>query len=337
MAADRDIIIKEKSDKYNVTAEFEDMPNGETRFRLIWKNDGTAYIKTKTKEDTEGWQNAHYHRGLSETYEVQEGSIIFVEFRNQEITYRKYNSGETFTTEKMIPHNVYMMKDSVIHTIKHGLSVPHPDKNGADWWDDGDGCEQLNSSRYPIEFILYKISKNKEQAKHISDKCIPIVLEKKEPSFSKTYIHFDNLIWQFPIWIFTLTTILVMVIGLKAKDSENNVLFDLGNTNVIGGMFIGLGILGAFLSYAMYRFRCHQTSEKKQLPEDLISPQTLIHNIFSNVLIAILIFIGIHLLFVNVIGWIFIGFAITAIPIISIRIERSLQKIKMGKKQVRMS
>jgi len=54
-------------------------------------------------------------------------------------------------------------------------------------------------------------------------------------------------------------------------------------------------------------------------------------------LIAILIFIGIHLLFVNVIGWIFIGFAITAIPIISIRIERSLQKIKMGKKQVRMS
>ncbi|MGC9494176.1 hypothetical protein, partial [Vibrio genomosp. F10] len=49
----------EASDKYGVSIRHGKMnTNGELRFRLL-STDGSAYIKTVTTSESEGWQNPH--------------------------------------------------------------------------------------------------------------------------------------------------------------------------------------------------------------------------------------------------------------------------------------
>ena len=295
----RDITIDEAEKKYGITTEFTLMlTNGEARFRLNC-DDGTAYIRTETKDRAEGWQKAHYHRGLSETYIVQKGSILFVEFKEHEIFSRIYKAGEIFTIPKQVPHNVYMMEDSIIHTIKHGESMFHPEKleDKADWWDDAEFCEKLNSLKgCSIEEIKIKTQKIEEQPEQPGKGNI-IVLEKKEPPYSTAYIHFDNLIWQFPAWIFALLTIGIAIIGLLGQHLSTNMNISIIEnvsiklSHIVGSVFICSGILGMILAYAMHRFRYHQIKIKDGRKRKILSPQIYIQ-VFSNILVAILFLIG---------------------------------------------
>jgi len=288
------LIVKDGRNEYEIKSSF--MPNGESRFRVNCTNDGTAYIRTQTANDTEGWQNAHYHRALLETYIVQKGSVIFFEFKNNNPAFREYHAGEVFTTKNNVPHNVYMMKDSITHTVKHGESQPHPNKN-ADWWDDGEGCKQLNSLKeYSIEEILKKSPKNDEQSEQSSCKSNIIVIEKRV-QYSKAYFHFDNLIWQFPVWILGLFTIGATMVGLSNKYLEDNYLdvnqdVPIGNVSfkistIIFLLLFSFAIFGSILLYAIFRFRKHQMIEKKQIPIFKISPQLFIFA-FSMILVFIL-------------------------------------------------
>jgi len=141
---ERKISVEDAQKYHGITAQHGIMhTNGELRFRLNCSVDGTAYIRTETKGETSGWQTAHYHRGVFETYIVQKGGVILAKFKGQDIVFDEYNPGEIFTTEKNVPHNICMLKNTVIHTIKHGEAVSNP-HTGSDWWNDTDDCKKLN-------------------------------------------------------------------------------------------------------------------------------------------------------------------------------------------------
>jgi mannose-6-phosphate isomerase-like protein (cupin superfamily) len=286
---------------YGVTLEISDMPtNGETRIRLKF-DDGTTYIRTLANGEKEGWQNAHYHRGVSEMYIVQKGSIVFAEYiKNNDIGYHEYAVGDVFTVKPNVEHNIYMMKGADIHTVKYGIPVPHPDKKDkADWWDDTNGCALLNSLKgQSIDDILNKCN---QTGNHIEKSCNSgiIVLEKRKSPFTKAYMHFDKLIWQFPLWIFSILTIGIAVLKNNNK-SVNFFDISIGALNISSFFFLALGILGIILAYTMYRFRYHQMLEKKEEKRDglftrlvkflskirPVSPQKLIQ-IFFNALVSI--------------------------------------------------
>lgn len=111
--------------KYGIRTKHEKMDNGELRFRLI-SEDGSAYIRT-VAGDHGAWQNSHYHDSVKETYIVQEGWMAYAELRQGELVGRVYDKDASVTTQPGIVHNVYLPKNSVIHTVKHGISA------GRDW------------------------------------------------------------------------------------------------------------------------------------------------------------------------------------------------------------
>jgi hypothetical protein len=119
MSSETGAISNEQARSLGVWSEHERMPNGELRFRLR-NEDGSSYIRTVSSSEG-GWQKSHYHVSVRETYIVQMGRIGFAELFNDRFSLRAFGPGSIFTTEPMVPHNVYMFRDSVIHTVKHGL------------------------------------------------------------------------------------------------------------------------------------------------------------------------------------------------------------------------
>jgi hypothetical protein len=282
---EEEITLEEAEKVYGITIKFSKMPtNGEARFRLRSK-DGNDYIKTVTKDNAGGWQKAHFHKGLYEKYIVQKGSIICAICLNNEITANVYKQGECFTIEKNIPHNIYMNKETIIHTIKIGDAIINPESDGkADWWCADKVCPELNN-----EEILDDILKNPEKYKkphHINTCNYAVKQEKEKLHYSKAYMHFDNLIWKLPVWIFALLAAGVAFLKLNTDNiSTGNTLF--------GFVFFGLSLFGISLSYALYRFRIHQARHKPEGKRNPVSPQIVIH-FLSNILIVILILIGVH-------------------------------------------
>jgi hypothetical protein len=94
------------------------MDNGELRFRLVAK-DGSSYIRTEASADS-GWQNSHYHKGLHETYIVQDKWLAFAELNGDEVRLWIMKPGDVYTTRTGVSHNVYLPAHAVLHTVKHG-------------------------------------------------------------------------------------------------------------------------------------------------------------------------------------------------------------------------
>lgn len=65
--------------EFGITTNHERMENGEVRFRLTGR-DGSSYIRC---ENTGGpvWENSHSHSALREMVIVQEGCVVFAEYR----------------------------------------------------------------------------------------------------------------------------------------------------------------------------------------------------------------------------------------------------------------
>jgi hypothetical protein len=51
---------------------------------------------------------------------TQRGRIAFAELIDGELRIRVFGPDEICTTEPNVPHNVYLYRDTVIHTVKHG-------------------------------------------------------------------------------------------------------------------------------------------------------------------------------------------------------------------------
>lgn len=121
MAEKKELTVEE-CNKLGIEFSGVKMPNGEYRFRCMQGGSGKGYgyIMTVMPEGEAGWQNAHTHKGVKETYVVQKGWIMFASRVNGDLKLEKLREGDVITTAVGVPHNVYMSAGSVIHTIKHG-------------------------------------------------------------------------------------------------------------------------------------------------------------------------------------------------------------------------
>jgi hypothetical protein len=98
------------------------MDNGEVRFRLM-HDAGDGYIRTMMGSQG-GWQNAHSHDSVIETYIVQSGWIGVALMDHAVVDLQTREEGDSFTTVPGAPHNIYLPAGSVIHTVKHGACRP---------------------------------------------------------------------------------------------------------------------------------------------------------------------------------------------------------------------
>lgn len=112
-------ITIEEAKKYGIQNQHSIMENGEKRFRLICERDKTGYIRAESGENGY-WQKSHYHDSVKELYIVQNGTILLIQYINNELKINKLTEGEIFKIEPKIPHNVYMYPNTVSHTVKYG-------------------------------------------------------------------------------------------------------------------------------------------------------------------------------------------------------------------------
>jgi hypothetical protein len=94
------------------------MDNGEKRFRLIG-SDGTSYIRTEASNEG-GWQNSHFHKGLTEFYVVQNGWLVYAELSVEgKLSLRSMKRGDSIMVHPFIHHNLYMSPYTVTHVVKY--------------------------------------------------------------------------------------------------------------------------------------------------------------------------------------------------------------------------
>lgn len=124
-----------------VTVDGRVMENGEKRLRMRLPEGVYNYTY-----DGRGWQNAHHHKGVCETYIVERGWIGVIELRDGRRHSFIKRAGEVFTAEPGIDHNVYVPRDAVIHTVQHGTPVGNPLKEGNDWYPSPDDFDSWSKS-----------------------------------------------------------------------------------------------------------------------------------------------------------------------------------------------
>ena len=140
---------------FGFVADGRIMDNLERRFRLR-APDGSAYIRTEVNDDQPGgWQNAHHHKGVRETYIVQKGWIVAVEAHLLRTVVHVYWPGNIFTAEPGVDHNVYMPRGAVIHTVQHGTPVGNPEKNGNDWYPATEAFDRSTKALSVVDMLRY--------------------------------------------------------------------------------------------------------------------------------------------------------------------------------------
>ncbi|MEN0642443.1 GNAT family protein [Alkalicoccobacillus gibsonii] len=109
-------LTDDEAKSFGVATNHERMINGEHRFRLNHV-DGSSYCRTEATDA--GWQNSHYHKGVTEWYVVQSGWIAYAEQTSSKESHLTIlEEGEGITVRPMVPHNIFMSENSVIHTVK---------------------------------------------------------------------------------------------------------------------------------------------------------------------------------------------------------------------------
>lgn len=247
--------------KYGINSSHSISEDGELRFRLT-KKDGTAYIRTEAPPNG-GWQDSHWHNEVKETYIVQRGWVGYAELIDEKPTYRIYNEGESFTTQPHRIHTIYMPKDVVTHTVKHGDTTNEKRLES----------EKTNSFDKIVQRVSEAELKTLSNIDHPEKHFLPIPTF--DEGYSNAYKHFDNLIWQVPAWS---TGIFALFFAGISQFKEDSTLINLLNIDLgilMGGLFFSFGLLHLVLSHALYRFRWHQIGVKAYTPnKPYISPQT---------------------------------------------------------------
>ena len=107
--------------EHGMHCHHEQMPNGETRFRLTG-SDGSGYIKTVAGQEG-AWQNSHWHQQVTEIYIVQSGwmAMAYTTADNSQLTLERHEAGEIIRIGPGIRHNTYLPAHAVIHVIKQDI------------------------------------------------------------------------------------------------------------------------------------------------------------------------------------------------------------------------
>lgn len=235
---------------YGISSSHSEMPNGEYRFRLNSKGDGTAYIRTVASNEG-GWQNAHFHTHVFETYIVQKGWVGYAELVENTVRISIFQAGSLFTTRAGVIHNVYMPAKAVIHTVKHGESA------GEDRFESEETRRFTQDTKRLTEQDIFDRSQTPPTIEK-SGLERPATPPPMNTAIDENYRHFDTLIWQTSAWssgLFTLALAGVTQIDklgptLSATGFNNNQLLA-----ALSAMFGGFILV---ISHALYRFRWHQ-------------------------------------------------------------------------------
>lgn len=140
----------ETAQKAGIDINFETMPNGERRYRLV-ATDGSSYCRTEASE-TGAWQNSHYHKKTCEFYVVQSGWIVYATLDAKKQHHLHFlQAGASVTVTPPTPHNIYLSANAIIHTIKYSQT-----SQTIDWF----ASEEL-------DFLVKKLSK--EELLHLTN------------------------------------------------------------------------------------------------------------------------------------------------------------------------
>jgi hypothetical protein len=326
----REITPNEADIKHGITTFHNEMDNGELRFRLKSRSDGTAYIRTVSQRGA--WQESHKHLNLRETYVVQSGWMGYVEIQNGTCVFRICREGEIFTTQPGVIHSVYLPKGAVIHTVKHGKG------SGEDRVVDSETKkldEQLKSVD-ESELLRRPSSSPGPLGKPASTGAFaPSPPDPERVEYTDAYKHFDNLIWQVPAWTTGITAIVFAgVMQVKA----DNALVALTGLDVRWIVAVGCTLFGLFMlaaSYALFRFRLHQTKAKTWQPEcPWKSPQAWLQ-FTVNAQAGLLLLLA--LLAVGIGPTLLLLVTFVSFVVLDVLVERHIRTVAKGKKGVKPS
>lgn len=266
------ISSEEAEEKHDITAIHSLMPNKELRFRLSKSTEGSGYIRTEAST-TGGWQKAHYHESVLETYVVQSGWIVACEERgNGAYRYVKYEAGQVFTTQPRVVHNIYMSAGSVIHTVKHGQL---PAGKTSDRIDKAERAQRMTEENKALDeatlALVAQCALSTVPSPPPAESSKPtLVPEAAARLYNDVYRHYDNLIWKTPAWSVAALSI-AFVYGSNVGEKSAVVKFlGIGEQDwhwVPSAIFLCAGVLLALLSFTLYRFRWHQAGVVPSKPK----------------------------------------------------------------------
>jgi hypothetical protein len=216
------------------------MANGELRFRLLTA-EGGGYILTRSPAG--GWQQSHFHVTTTETYIVQSGWVAFATpGADGEAAIRIARPGDIFTVQPGVIHNIYMARDAIIHTVKHGMSST--------------GDRKTDERTRAFDAVLSGFDETRTLAGESDPRGSPA----PTPAYGEEYRHFDNLIWQAPAWASA-----IFALSLQGLDSEVQAGFTRAGLPSDQALFGFWSLMSAALfcfSFVLWRFRCHQAGLK---------------------------------------------------------------------------
>lgn len=113
------MISLEEARSAGIDINFDEMDNGEKRYRLV-ASDGSSYCRTVSSKQG-AWQNSHYHKSVSEFYVVQSGWLVYAELnQDRALNLRLLKENESVIVNPYIHHNIFLSANTVTHTIKYG-------------------------------------------------------------------------------------------------------------------------------------------------------------------------------------------------------------------------
>jgi len=228
------ITSEEAESHYGVSTKHGRMRNGELRFRLR-NSDGNDYIRTEATK-TSGWQKAHFHRALQETYIVERGWMAIAEKISSGISLAVYRANDVVTTKPHIVHNVYLPSNAIIHTVKHAAS------GAGDWTEDHE---------FTAQTILLSETRILSQASGSA-----IDTDSRFEGYIALYNNLDNLIWRIPGFLAAGAAIAIGFSGsVLSKDKAPSI-----PPVLIASMFFFIGLLFFLSAFSMARIREHHTA-----------------------------------------------------------------------------
>lgn len=220
--------------KHGISTFHEIMDSHELRFRLK-HTDGTAYIRTEAATSS-GWQEAHFHERVIETYIVQSEWMGFAELVDGQLALRIIEADGIVSTRPQVIHNVYLPPGATIHTVKHGTACG--------------GDRKTDATTQAFELVT--------KALHTDVQVRAAAMHSPKATYSAEYRHFDNLIWQVPAWA---TAIFAL--------SIQSVLEMIGRPDLQASLWQWMAVLVLFsaaciacFSLVLARFRIHQRAFK---------------------------------------------------------------------------
>ncbi|MGN1343500.1 MAG: hypothetical protein ACI4U3_02910 [Traorella sp.] len=125
-------ISSQEAQRMGIKCIHHEMDNDEKRFRLV-NEKGSSYILTISSNQST-WQKSHYHLHKKEFYVIEKGKAWLILWdRINPIQLIKLNENDSYFVKEGIIHNLFIEKNTIMHTIKFGCQD-----------DDWNACEELD-------------------------------------------------------------------------------------------------------------------------------------------------------------------------------------------------